>query len=92
MRKIKITEKTMRLAKAVTDKGEIVYFSKQNSSWYDYNIAARNVGDEFECSIQTSNQGNLFVERLTADKYINEIKIENAMLQRDLLNKQIASI
>lgn len=92
MTKIKITEKTIRLAKAVTDKGEIVYFSKQNSSWYDYNIATRNVGDEFEAEIATSTYGNLYIQRLTADKFVNEVRIENALLNRDLLQKQIASI
>ena len=92
MKKIKIIEKTSRLAKGVTEDGTLVWFSKQNSSWYDYQISSRNVGDEFEAKINTSEAGNAYVERLTADKFINEIKIENIMLQRDLFNKQIASL
>lgn len=92
MKKIKIIEKTSRLAKGVTEDGTLVWFSKQNSSWYDYQISNRNVGDEFEAKINTSEAGNAYVERLTADKFINEIKIENIMLQRDLFNKQIASL
>lgn len=92
MKKLKLVQKNARTAMGTLEDGTQVWFSKTNSSWYDYGIANRNVNDEFQVSVAMSNKGNAFIERLNSDKYIAEMNIENAIMRNQLLQKQIASI
>lgn len=92
MKKVKLVQKTARTAMGVLEDGTQVWFTKTNSSWYDYGIANRNIGDEFQASVAMSNQGRPFIERLNAEKYISEMNIESAIMRNQLLQKQIASI
>ena len=92
MKKIKLVVKNTRTAQGVTEDGTQIWFSKTNSSWYDYGINGRNVGDEFEVSIVMSNKGNAFVERLNAEKFISEMNIEYAIGRNLMMNKQLTAI
>lgn len=90
--KIKLTKKSQFVAEATNSEGQILRFSRTNSTWYEYGIQSRNIGDEFEVETAVSNLGNLMVVRLTADKYSSVLAIENALLQRDLMKKKIEGV
>jgi len=90
--KIKLTKKSQFVAEAVNDQGQILRFSRTNSTWYEYSIPSREIGAEFEVETAVSNLGNLMVVRLTASKYKDVLAIENAFLQRDLMKKQIEGV
>jgi hypothetical protein len=90
--KVKLTKKSQFVAEATNEQGAIVRFSRTNSTWYEYGINSRNVGDEFEVETSVSNLGNLMVVRLTAQKYSDVLNIENALLQRDLMKKKIEGV
>jgi hypothetical protein len=92
MKKVKLVEKNLRTAMGTLEDGAQIWFSKTNSSWYDYGIANRTVGEEFQVNIAMSNKGNAYVERLNADKFIAEMNIEAAMARNLMLTKQIASL
>ena len=90
--KIKLISKAAYIAEAQRPDGSIVRFSRTNSSWYDYGIGSRAVGDEVLVDISISEQGNPYITRLTADKYTAVLKIENMLIQRNILSKQEASL
>jgi len=87
--KVILKKKALYTAEAVSEDGATtVYFSRTNSSWYDYAIASKNVGEAFDVETSVSQQGRTFVTRLNAEKLVNVMKIENAMLQGQILAKQ----
>jgi hypothetical protein len=90
MKKIKIIEKNGRTAKGQLEDGTIVWFTSTNSTWYDFAIATRNVGDEFQANVKISDKGNAYVDRLTADKFLQELTIQTAVAKRDLILRQAA--
>ena len=60
---LEITEKGMNTAQAKTTDGEVVNFTKTNSSWYDWNVGSRKIGDKFEVpdsAIKLSDKGRTF--------------------------------
>ena len=86
--KVILKKKSLYTAEAVSEDGSTtVYFSRTNSSWHDNGIGSKNVGDSFNVEIQKSNQGRDFVTRLGADKFLDVLKIENALLQGQILAK-----
>ena len=88
--KVILKKKSLYTAEASTEDGTTtVYFSRTNSSWYDHAIANRAVGESFDVETSVSTQGRTFVTRLNADKLVSVMKIENAMLQGQILAKQV---
>lgn len=90
--KLKLTKKASFIAEATRPDGSIVRFTKTNSSWYEYGITGRNIGDEFLAEVVISNMGNPMIERLNAEKYCAALTIESKILQRNILLKQEASL
>ena len=91
--KVKLKQKNMYTAVAVTKDGQEFGFSKRHSSWYEYNIAGKKVGDEFEVSISVSEQtGRNYITRVTAPVLIEMIDLESAMFRNQILAKQVASL
>lgn len=92
MKKIKLIEKGSYTAKGVLDDGTELYFSKRNTSWYEHNIAGRNVGDEFNVVVKTSTTtGRQYVDRVTGDvaKEMNELEISMNNLQSSIKRNQL---
>lgn len=101
MANAKLISKTNTLASAEVpglqpnDAPRILWFSKTNSSWYDWQIAGKKVGDQFEVAddaIVLSNQGRWMVTRLGAEKAIAAVTLETAYLKRDLELKRAAQM
>jgi hypothetical protein len=87
--KVILKKKSLYTAEAVSEDGTTtVYFSRTNSSWHDNGIGSKSVGDAVEVVVQKSDKGRDFVTRLTADKFLDVMKIENAMMQGQILAKQ----
>jgi hypothetical protein len=81
----------MNTAQAETSDKRIINFTRTNSSWYDWGMGARKVGDKFDVpdtSIRTSDKGNAYIERLTAEKYVTALTLEKAHLEIGLLQKR----
>lgn len=92
MTKVKLTEKGLRKAKGVSKDGVEVWFTTTNSTWDDYDLDSKKIGDEIEVEIAMSSYNRPYVERLGDEKYCIEMKIQNMKLQKQLLMKQIASL
>jgi len=91
--KLQLTSKNLHTAAAKTTDNRVINFTKTNSSWYDWNISGRNVGDEFEVpdeAIRTSGQGNTFIDRLNADKFSAALKIEAQFIGLEAMKTKIA--
>lgn len=88
---LEVTTKSMNTAQAKTPDGRIINFTKTNSSWYDWMMASKKVGDKFDVpdgSIRTSDQGRAYIERLTAEKYVQALSLEKAHLEINLLQRR----
>ena len=99
MKKIKLIEKGSYTAKGVLEDGTELYFSKRNTSWYEHNIAGRNVGDEFNVVVKLASTGRQYIDRVTGDvaKEMNELEIsENNKLfsikRNQMLDKQLLAL
>jgi len=87
--KVILKKKSLYTAEAVTEDGATtVYFSRTNSSWYDYAIASKEIGAAFDVETSVSDKQRTFVTRLNADKFLDVMKIENAIFQGQILAKQ----
>ena len=90
--KLEMTAKGMNTAQAKTEDGSVINFTKTNSSWYDWSIGSKRVGDAFDVpneAIKLSDKGRYFIERLNADKYLQVLDIEAKHTQIDLLRKRM---
>jgi len=85
--KVILKKKSLYTAEAVSNDGTTVYFSRTNSTWTDYGIGSKQIGDELEVEVQKSDKGRDFITRLTADKLVDVLRIENALLQGQILAK-----
>lgn len=86
--KVILKKKSLYTAEAVSEDGNVtVYFSRTNSSWHDNAIGSKSVGDTIDVQIQKSDKGRDFVTRLTAEKFLDVMKIENALMQGQILAK-----
>jgi hypothetical protein len=91
--KVTLKQKNMYTAVAVTKDGQEFGFSKRNSSWYEYNIPSRKVGEEFEVSVSVSEQtGRNYITRVTAPVLMEMVELESAMFKNQILAKQVASL
>lgn len=79
------------LASAKAADGRVLNFTKTNSSWYDWSIGSKKVGDKLEIpesSIAMSDQGRPYIQRLNADKFVQALTIERAFTEIDLMKKR----
>lgn len=91
--KVKLVEKSLYNAKGTTKDGQEFWFSRRNSSWRDYNIADKKLGDEFEIQTSVSElTGRAYTSRVGSKIMIEILDLENAELRNAVLMKQIASL
>ena len=91
--KVKLVEKGTYSAKAVAEDGTELYFSRGNSSWYDYDIPNKNVGDDLNVKTAVSSlTGRTYTERVNSELFIKIQNIESALKRNAMLDKQIASL
>ena len=87
-----IESKNSFLATAKSADGKTVLnFTKTNSSWYDWSIGSKRVGDKFdvpEDNIQMSDKGRPFIQRLNAEKFVQALQIEREFTAIDLMKKR----
>lgn len=89
---LKIATKNGFMATATSADGKTTLnFTKTNSSWYDWSIGSKKVGDEFEMpddNISISQQGRPYVMRLNAEKFVQSLQIEREFTAIDLMKKR----
>lgn len=89
---VKITRKSGFTASAITADGVTIHFSRSNSSWHDYEIGNKKVGDKLTVPIKMSNKGNAMIDYVGAEKYVSAINIENAISYGKQLQKKALAL
>lgn len=101
MKKITLTFVVINAAFAQAETNEAkkrtINFSRLNSTWYDYAVGTKKVGDKIEVDasqIAESNEGRPYLQRLRGEKFSQaldlQFKVERNQRAQQLFDRQMA--